>query len=152
MAYPNPDAKFTATVEDENWFGESSLYFNSDNFQNLYFIPYNFDHHIAVKIKFDGIGEYQLSDSAAVLVKTLGGDVFNGIYYSFENPDDKVIITTLNEAKGFVEGTFQFILKGNSKIIEANSPKFRAYFILEENSKTIETNSPKFREYFYNKK
>ena len=150
IADPNPEAKFTATVEDENWVGESSLSFNSDKFQYLYFIPYNFDHHIVVYIKIDGIGEYQLSDSAAVLVKTIGGDVFNGIYYSFGNPDDKVIITTLNEAEGFVEGTFHFILKGCCKIIEANSPKFRAY--IKGNSKIIEANSPKFGEYFYNKK
>ena len=51
-----------------------------------------------------------------------------------------------------MEGTFHFNLKGCCKIIEANSPKFRAYFILKGNSKIIEANSPKFREYFYNKK
>ncbi len=129
LAKINPDSKFTAIVDDENWEGESSLSFISEDIQYLYFIPYYKDDHIAVKINFNGIGEYLLLDSAATLVKTIGGDVIRGIYYSSGNPDDKIIISNYNEHDGFVDGYCHFTFNRGASVINVNSKYFRAYFI-----------------------
>lgn len=125
---PNPDAKFTATVDNINWIGECSLCFNNEEETYLCFTPYDYYDHITIKIKFNGIGEYPLIDSAAALVRTNGGDVLNGIFYSFGDSYDKVNITYYDEENKFVEGNFQFKLKRGSKIIYSESKNFRAYF------------------------
>ena len=128
FANPNPEAKFTALVDNQNWVGECFPCFTPEEEQYLCFYPYDYDNHIVVKIKYNGIGEYSLLDSVATLVKTIGGDVLNGIFYSFGDPNDKVVITHYDETNKFIDGYFQFKLKRSPNIIYSESKQFRAYF------------------------
>ena len=127
LVRPNPDSKFTAIVDNVNWTGECSLSCNTDKEDYLCFTPNDFYDHITIKIKFNGTGEYSLLDSTAALVRTLEGDVFTGIYYSFGDPDDKVCISYYDQKNNFVDGNFQLKFKKGSNIIYAESKKFRAY-------------------------
>ena len=128
VANPNSDAKFTAIVNNINWVGECSLCINAEKEDCLVFTPNDYYDHISIKIKFNGIGEYSLPDSAAAFVNTIGGDVLNSIFYSNGDLNDKVCITYYDKKNNFVDGNFQLKLKNGSNIIYAESKKFRAYY------------------------
>lgn len=132
LRIPNclPDARFIAIVSNDIWLGDAVLSFGNNDSVMFYFSPDRYYHHIAVKVKFEGLGEYQLPDSAAVLVKTVVGDVLNGLYYSNGIPENRIIITDKNDESGFVKGKFHLVLKNCcDSEIKISSSHFKASYL-----------------------
>jgi hypothetical protein len=123
----NPDSKFNAVIDNENWIGECYLCFLDDK-EIIYFYPNDKYHHLAIYLNFDGVGEYAIKDSTAALVKAGAIDILMGIYYSNGNPENKIVITKYDEKNEFVEGYFQFSYNYISKEVNCKSNYFKAYF------------------------
>ena len=123
----NPNSRFSAVIDNDNWVGECYLCFLEDN-ECIYFYPNYKYHHIAIFLDFNGVGEYAINDSTAALVKADAVDILMGIYYSNGNPENKIIITNYDEKNEFVEGHFQFSYNYNSKVVNCKSNYFKAYF------------------------
>lgn len=120
---------FTAKVGQENWEGECYLDFSKEDKQNLFLIPDNQESYLIIMIDFTGVGEYAISDSSAILMETVGGDVSIGEYYSINNTDNKLIIDKYDEIAGTIEGSFNFKIKKQALIIDIKSGVFKANFI-----------------------
>lgn len=125
---PN-DFWFSVKVENTEWHGQSYFDFASADLQILFLEPDENYNYLTIKIPFNGIGKYQLGDSSASLVETVGGDVFEGIYYSFSEPNDLLTINYFDENKGEVEGSFNFKIQKVNSVIEIYEGIFRAYII-----------------------
>ena len=125
----NSDSRFEAIVDNCKWEGETSIYLDAENYRCFYFYPDNLDDHITIRTKCLAIGDYKLSDSSVVLLRTIRGDVLNGIYYSSGNTEDKLVISKVDYKNGFVEGSFYCKLKLGDNVIDINSASFKSYFI-----------------------
>ncbi len=121
-------SSFTAKVGDEKWEGKSYLDFASNEVQQLFFVIQNSYKYMRVEIIFNGKGEYEIKDSNAVLIETIGGDVVIGEYYSITN-QNKITISSYEKSGNKIEGTFNLSFKNQETIIEVTEGKFVAYII-----------------------
>jgi hypothetical protein len=120
---------FSAKVANAKWQGRSYLDFANSDKQYLFLVPDGSYNYLTIKIPFHGIGEYQLGDSDAVLVETIGGDVLDGRYYSFSGSNDVLKINYFDENNEVIEGSFNFKIKKLNSVIEVKEGSFRANFI-----------------------
>lgn len=119
---------FTAKVGNEFWQGKSYLDFGANESQNLFLIPDDKYDYLRIKIKFQGEGEYQITDSNAVLVETVGGDVNVGTYYSISQ-QNILKIDYYDQIEGIIKGTFNLKIEKQKSIIEITDGVFKANFI-----------------------
>lgn len=120
---------FNAKVGQESWEGECYLDFANEDKQNLFLVPYNRQEYIIITIDFNGIGEYAISDSSAVLVETVGGDVLIGEYYSVDNLNNNLKIDNYDDITDVINGTFSFKIRKQLINIDVKSGEFKANFI-----------------------
>jgi len=125
----NNEFIFTAKVGNNNWQGKSYLDFANDNEQALFLMPDENFNYLVISFKFNGIGEYNISNSKAALVETIGGDVIKGKYHSSSQQNDVLIIDYFDENKGIIKGTFNFKIVKQSSTIDVTGGNFTANFI-----------------------
>ncbi len=120
---------FSAKVGQEYWEGECYLDFANEDKQNLFLVPESQENYLRIMIDFEGVGEYVISDSSAVLTETIGGDVLIGEYYAIGNNNSKLIIDKYDAVEGIVGGRFDFKIRKQSSIIDVKEGEFSANFI-----------------------
>lgn len=69
------------------------------------------DEGIVMKIKFEGTGEYVLTNDQAYYFLTIGGDVSVGEYKTAPGTTGKIKISKYDEVTRTIEGTFEVQLK-----------------------------------------
>ena len=99
----------TASINNKDWSGTPEIYFDTTN-DSLTLLGYGNDKMMSVKIKFNGVGTYNLENSQATYYTTVGGDVITSNYTTNSNSNSYLNITEYDSEINILKGEFELSL------------------------------------------
>lgn len=99
----------TANLNAKSWKGVPETTINAVN-DTLIILGIGDEQVLGLKLKFDGVGVYQLLNTQANYYTTVGGDVITSLYTLSEGNSSQINITEYNSAENFVKGNFEVSL------------------------------------------
>lgn len=98
-----------AKLNGASWRGTPEINHNPAN-DTLTFLGVGKEQVVVFKIRFDGTGEYNLTQRQAGYYTTVGGDVITSEYVLAGDKPSKVIITQYDSEENTLEGNFNISL------------------------------------------
>ncbi|MBJ7882878.1 DUF6252 family protein [Gelidibacter salicanalis] len=99
----------SSKIDEVNWDGVPEININHVN-DTLTLLGSGNEQVIVFKIKFNGVGTYNLSGSQASYYTTIGGDVITSLYTLDENFSSQITVTNYNLEENIVKGNFELLL------------------------------------------